>query len=192
MNPWELADNRLHSPTGDVQATAASLLHWNSGLGLVDHFKTLVPGLHASSSVPVWNGMPKVKEDQRPTVYLISGSGILQVSSSGTLVLPNLRLCSANSGRRDTSPSSIATTSAMPSLRRPCLWPKQRPHVPAVVSSQVPWKRNRSSSLSSFSSRGRSACPRRLSVGVRMRFCRMSLALMVWMCMLWCMGTLCF
>ena len=41
-----------------------------------------------------------------------------------------------------------------------------------------------------FLSRGRSAGPRRLSEGVRMRFCRMSLALMVLMCMLWCMGRL--
>ena len=76
----------------DVQATAASLLHWKSGLGLVDHFKTLVPGLHASSSVPVWKGMPKVKEDQRCTVSLVSPSGVLQVSSFGTLVLPLLAL----------------------------------------------------------------------------------------------------
>ena len=37
----------------DVQATAAPLLHWKSGLGMVDHFKTFGPGLRASSSVPV-------------------------------------------------------------------------------------------------------------------------------------------
>ena len=44
------------------------------------------------------------------------------------------RLCCANSGRRDTSPSSIATTSGMPSLRSLRLRPKQQPHlmVPAV------------------------------------------------------------
>ena len=41
-----------------------------------------------------------------------------------------------------------------------------------------------------FFVRGMSAGPRRLSEGVRMRFCRMSLALMVWMCMPWCMGRL--
>ena len=68
-----------------MQATEVSLLHWKSGLGLVDHFKILVPGLHASSSVPVWKGMPKVKEDQRSTVSLVSLSGVLQVTSYGTL-----------------------------------------------------------------------------------------------------------
>ena len=52
----------LEKVQGDVLAMAASLLHWKSGLGLVDHFKTLVPGLHASSSDPVWKGMPKYKE----------------------------------------------------------------------------------------------------------------------------------
>ena len=76
----------------DVQATAASLLHWKSGFGIVDHFKTLVPGLRASSPVPVWKGMLKVKEDQRSTFSLVSPAGVLQVSSFGTLVLPLLAL----------------------------------------------------------------------------------------------------
>ena len=67
---------------GNVQATAVSLLHWKSGLGTVDHFKTLVPGLYASS-VHVWKGIPKVEEDQRSTVSLVSRSGVLQVSSFG-------------------------------------------------------------------------------------------------------------
>ena len=53
----------------DVQATAASLLHWKSGFGIVDHFKTLVPGFGASSPDPVWKGMLKVKEDQRSTSF---------------------------------------------------------------------------------------------------------------------------
>ena len=43
-----------------VQATAASLLHCKSGFGIVEHFKTLVPGLRASSPVPVSKGMLKV------------------------------------------------------------------------------------------------------------------------------------
>ena len=77
---------------GNVQATAVSLLHWKSGLGIVDHFKTLVPGLHASS-VPVWKGMPKVKEDQRSTVSLVSRSGVLQVSSFGIPAGSLLALC---------------------------------------------------------------------------------------------------
>ena len=76
----------------DVQATAASLLHCKSGFGIVDHFKTLVPGLRASSPVPVSKGMLKVKEDQRSTVSLVSPAGVLQVSSFGTLVLPLLAL----------------------------------------------------------------------------------------------------
>ena len=67
---------------GNLQATAVSLLHWKSGLGTVDHFKTLVPGLYASS-VHVWKGIPKVEEDQRSTVSLVSRSGVLQVSSFG-------------------------------------------------------------------------------------------------------------
>ena len=165
----------------DVQATAASLLQWKSGLGIVDHFKTLVPGLHASSSVPVWKGMPKVKEDQRATVSLVSPSGVLQVSSFGTLVLLLLPLVQ----RKFTSSSPIATTSGMPSLLTLCLRPKQQPHfkVPAALSIQVPGKRNTRSSLSSFSSKGRSACQRLLSEGVWRRFCRKSLARMVWMCM---------
>ena len=71
---------------GDVQATAASLLHWKSGSGIVDHFKTWVPGLDASSSVPVWKGMPKVEEDQRSTVSLVSrwGPGEFLSSVVGT------------------------------------------------------------------------------------------------------------
>ena len=76
----------------DVQATAASLLHCKSGFGTVDHFKTLVPGLRASSPVLVSKGMLKVKEDQRSTVSLVSPAGVLQVSSFGTLVLPLLAL----------------------------------------------------------------------------------------------------
>ena len=61
----------------------------------------------------------------------------------------------------------------------------QQPHlkVPAVLSIQVPGKRNTRSSLSSFSSKGRSACQRLLSEDVWRRFCRKSLARMVWMCM---------
>ena len=70
----------------DVQATAASLLHSKSGSGIVDLFKTLVPGLRASSPVPVSKGMLKVKEDQRSNVYLVSPAGVLQVSSFGILV----------------------------------------------------------------------------------------------------------
>ena len=76
----------------DVQATAASLLHCKSGLGIVDLFKTLVPGLRASSPVPVSKGMAKVKEDQRSNVYLVSPAGVLQVSSFGILMLPLLAL----------------------------------------------------------------------------------------------------
>ena len=96
-----------------------------------------------------------------------------------------LRLRNASSGRRDTSPSSIATSSGMPSLRSLCLRPKQQPHlkVPAVLSNQVPGKRKTRSSLSSFSSKGTSACQRLLSVDVWRKFCRKSLARMVWMCM---------
>ena len=47
-----------------------------------------------------------------------------------------------------------------------CLRPKQQPHlkVPAVLSNQVPGKRNTRSSLSSFSSKVRSAGQRLLSV----------------------------
>ena len=51
--------------------------------------------------------------------------------------------------------------------------------VPAVLSIQVPGKRNTRSSLSSFSSKGRSACQRPLSEDVWRRFCRKSLARMV-------------
>ena len=75
-----------------MQATAASLLHCKSGFGIVDLFKTLVPGLRASSPVPVSKGMLKVKEDQRSNVYLVSPAGVLQVSSFGILVLPLLAL----------------------------------------------------------------------------------------------------
>ena len=76
----------------EVQATAASLLHCKSGFENVDLFKTLVPGLPASSPVPVSKGMLKVKEDQRSNVYLVSPAGVLQVSSFGILVLPLLAL----------------------------------------------------------------------------------------------------
>ena len=150
----------------DVLATAASLLHWKSGYGIVDYFKTLVPGLRTFSPLPVWKGMLKVKEDQRSTVSLVSPAGVLQVSSFGTLVLPLLAL-----------------VQGMPSLTL-CFWPKQQPHfkVPAALSIQVPGKRNTRSSLSSFSSEGRSACQRLLSEGVWRRFCRKSLVRMVWMC----------
>ena len=147
----------LENVPGEMQATAASwTLHWKSGLGLVDHFKTLVPGLRASSSDHVCKGMPKVKEDQRSTVSLVSRCVSCRFLRLGPWCCHCMRLCSASSGRRDTSPSSIATTSGMPSLRRPCLLPKQQPHlkVPAVVSSQVPSKRDRNSSQfkkSSFS-----------------------------------------
>ena len=76
----------------EVQATAASLLHCKSGFENVDFFKTLVPGLPASSPVPVSKGMLKVKEDQRSNVYLVSPAGVLQVSSFGILVFPLLAL----------------------------------------------------------------------------------------------------
>ena len=75
-----------------VQATAASLLHCKTGFENVDLFKTLVPGLRASSPVPVSKGMLKVEEDKRSNVYLVSPAGVLQVSSFGTLVLPLLAL----------------------------------------------------------------------------------------------------
>ena len=52
----------------DVQATAASLHHCNSGFEIVDLFKTLVP---------VSKGMLKVKEDQRSNVYLVSPAGVV-------------------------------------------------------------------------------------------------------------------
>ena len=76
----------------EVQATAASLLHCKSGFEIVDLSKTLVPGLRASSPVPVSKGMLKVEEDQRSNVYLVSPAGVLQVSSFGILVLPLLAL----------------------------------------------------------------------------------------------------
>ena len=76
----------------EVQATAASLLHCKSGFENVDLFKTLLPGLPASSPVPVSKGMLKVKEDQRSNVYLVSPAGVLHVSSFGILVLPLLAL----------------------------------------------------------------------------------------------------
>ena len=80
---------------------------------------------------------------------------------------------------------SLGTTSAMPSLPRVQSTSVQQPHskVPAVLSIQVPGERNTRSSLSSFSSKGRSACRRPLSEGVWRRFCHESLARMVWMCM---------
>ena len=79
----------------------------------------------------------------------------------------------------------LGTTSAMPSLLRVQSTSVQQPHlkVPAVLSMQVPGKRNTRSSLSSFSSKGRSACQRPLSEDGWRRFCRKSLARMVWMCM---------
>ena len=52
----------------------------------------MVPGLRASSPVPVSKGMLKVKEDQRSNVYVVSPAGVLQVSSFGILVLPLLAL----------------------------------------------------------------------------------------------------
>ena len=94
----------------------------------------------------------------------------------------------AQSWKKDMSLSTIlllGTTSAMPSLLRVQSTSVQQPHlkVPAVLSIQVPGKRNTRSSLSSFSSKGRSACQRPLSEGVWRRSCRESLAWMVWMCM---------
>ena len=67
----------------------------------------------------------------------------------------------------------LGTTSAMPSLLRVQSTSVQQPHlkVPAVLSIQVPGKRNARSSLSSFSSKGRSACQRLLSEDFWRRFC---------------------
>ena len=59
----------------------------------------------------------------------------------------------------------------------------ESPEYQSAAAAFEAGKRNTRSSLSSFSSKGRSACQRLLSEDVWRRFCRKSLARMVWMCM---------
>ena len=195
---WSAAVCLLAAAAAAFPGVSTFLCSWFPGFwsfGETDRLRAMSsisgPAINAFSWGRGCKGMLKNKEREVFASFSSTVTQVVQVTSCGTLagnfLAPVLRQLWTERHKpiinrndvRDAVVESELVAKAAAALQGTC----------SSVHSG-PWEAQHKVQPVHFLSRGRSAGPRRLSEGVWMRFCRMSLALVVWMCMLWCTGRL--